>query len=76
LERGFLDKSLSGYGRDSKDNPRVKAFCRVAPSVRFNARAIFAAGVFFRASAFNVRTFSDVQARRFPFGLAIVSPSR
>jgi hypothetical protein len=33
------------------------------------------AGVFFRASAFNVRTCSDVHARRFPFRLAIISPS-
>src|SRR6516225_4148171 len=61
--------------RESKDNPRLKAFCRVAPSVLFNARAIFPAGVFFRASAFNVRTCSDVHARRFPFLLAIISPS-
>ena len=54
----------------------LKTFCRVAPSVRFNGRAIFAAGVFFRASPFNVRTCSDVQARRFPFRFAIASPSR
>jgi hypothetical protein len=61
--------------RDSKESPRLKAFCRVAPSVLFNDRAIFPAGVFFRASAFNVRTCSDVHARRFPFRLAIISPS-
>ena len=47
----------------------------VAPSVLFNARAIFPAGVFFRASVFNVRTCSDVHARRVPFVLDIVSPS-
>jgi hypothetical protein len=40
-----------------------------------NARAIFPAGVFFRASVFNVRTCSDVHARRVPFVLDIVSPS-
>ncbi len=61
--------------RESKESPRLKAFCRVAPSVLFNDRAIFPAGVFFRASAFNVRTCSDVHALRFPFRLAIISPS-
>src|SRR5215471_10976320 len=61
--------------RESKESPRLKAFCRVAPSVLFNDRAIFPAGVLFRASAFNVRTCSDVHARRFPFRLAIISPS-
>ena len=60
--------------RDSKDNPRLKAFCRVAPSVLFSDRAIFPAGVFFRASAFKVRTCSDVHARRFPFSLVIIFP--
>jgi len=55
--------------RDSKDNPRLNAFCRVAPSVLFNVRAILAAGVFLRASVFNVRTCWDVHARRFPFRL-------
>jgi hypothetical protein len=46
-----------------------------APSVLFNARAIVLAGVFLRASVFNVRTRSDVHARRFSFGLAIIFPS-
>ncbi len=41
--------------RESSDNPRLKAFCRVAPSVRFNVLAIRAAVVFFRASDFKVR---------------------
>src|SRR5262249_33674760 len=66
---------LSAVHRESNESPRLKAFCRVAPSVLFNDRAIFPAGVFFRASAFNVRTCSDVHARRFPFRLAIISPS-
>src|SRR5215469_8662807 len=61
--------------RESKESPRLKAFCRVAPSVLFNDRAIFPAGVLFRASAVNVRTCSDVHARRFSFRLAIISPS-
>ncbi len=43
----------------------LNAFCRVAPSVRFSARAIFGAGVLFRASDFNSRTWSVVQARLF-----------
>jgi class 3 adenylate cyclase/tetratricopeptide (TPR) repeat protein len=42
--------------RESSDNPRLNAFCRVAPSVRFSVLAIFAAVVFFRASVFKVRT--------------------
>jgi hypothetical protein len=45
----------------------LNAFCRVAHSVRFNVRAILAARHFFFASAFNVRTCSDVHARRFDF---------
>jgi hypothetical protein len=45
----------------------LNAFCRVAPSVRFNVRAILAARLILFASAFNVRTCSDVYARRFDF---------
>ena len=45
----------------------LNAFCRVAPSVRFKVRAMIAARRFFFASAFNVRTCSDVQTRRFDF---------
>jgi hypothetical protein len=33
--------------RESRDNPMLKAFCRVAPSVRFNALAILASRVFY-----------------------------
>jgi hypothetical protein len=47
------------------------AFCRVAPSERFSVLAIRAACLFFRASAFNVRTCSRVHARRFVAFLAI-----
>ena len=57
--------------RESRDNPRLNAFCRVAPSVRFNVLAILAALVFFRASVFKVRTWSVVQARRVDTFLAI-----
>jgi hypothetical protein len=53
--------------RESSDNAMLNAFCRVAPSVHFNVRAILAARLFFLASAFNVRTGSDVNARRFDF---------
>ena len=45
----------------------LKAFCRVAPSDRFNFLAILAAGVFFFAIVFSSRTWTDVQARLFPF---------
>jgi hypothetical protein len=51
--------------RESSDNPRVKAFCRVAPTVLFKVRAILSACVFCRANVFNVRTCSVVHARRF-----------
>ena len=43
----------------------LNAFWRVAPSVRFSDLAIFPAGVFLRASDFNSRTWSAVQARLF-----------
>jgi len=43
------------------------AICCVAPLVRFNAFAIFAVGVRLRASAFNSRISSLVQARRLVF---------
>jgi hypothetical protein len=56
----------TGY-RESSDSPRLKAFCRVAPSVRFKVRAMLAARVFLRAIVFNVRTSDDVHDRRFDF---------
>ena len=43
----------------------LNAFCRVAPSVRFNCLAILAAGVFLRAIVFSSRTSVEVHARRF-----------
>jgi hypothetical protein len=51
------------YMRESSDTPKLNAFCRVAPTLRFNAFAIFSAPVFFFAMVFKVRTFSPVQAR-------------
>jgi hypothetical protein len=57
--------------RESRDNPILNAFCRVAPSVRFNVLAILAACFFFLASDFNVRTCSGVHPRRFDTFLAI-----
>jgi hypothetical protein len=50
----------------------LNAFWRVAPSVRFRVRAIFAAGVFFRASVFNSRMCVGVQdSLFFPFFIFI-----
>ena len=46
--------------RVSSDNPRLKAFCRVAPSVLFNLRAISAARLLLRASFVKVRICSAV----------------
>ena len=61
------EKWLS-QARVSSDNPRLNAFCRVAPSVLFKRLAIFPALTFLRASAFSSLTCIDVQARLFfPF---------
>jgi hypothetical protein len=49
------------------ENTKVKAFWRVAPSVRLSVFAILPARVFFRASVFKVRTSAVVQDRRLPF---------
>jgi hypothetical protein len=58
--------------RESSDTPRLKAFWRVAPSVRFSRRAIFLAGVLLRASDFNSRTSPTVHSRRVRRFLAIM----
>lgn len=51
----------------------LKAFCRVAPSVRFGDLAIILAGILLRASVLSSRTCADVQARLFfdPFFIPI-----
>jgi len=61
------DSGLPDYERESSDNPRLNAFCRVAPSVRFRVRTMLAAPVFLRAIVFSVRTSDDVHERRFDF---------
>jgi hypothetical protein len=53
--------------RESSDNPRPNAFCRVAPSVRLSVFAMRAARVFFFASDFNVRMSALVHERRLDF---------
>jgi hypothetical protein len=53
--------------RESKESPRLNAFWRVAPSVRFKERAMLGARVFFLAAVFKVRTSAAVHARRFAF---------
>ena len=58
---------LADQERESSDSPRLNAFCRVAPSVRFKLPAMLATRVFFRAIAFSVRTSDDVHERRFDF---------
>jgi hypothetical protein len=63
----LVNNELEEYYRESNDTPRLNAFCRVAPSVRFRVRAMLAARVFFFASAFKVRTSAASQARRFDF---------
>ena len=55
------------YALESSESPIEKAFWRVAPSVRLSDFAIAAAGVFFLAIAFSVRTCSALQATRFRF---------
>jgi hypothetical protein len=59
------------HPRESSDNPRLNAFCRVAPSLRLSLLAIFLAGVLLRAADFNSRMSALVQGRRFEFLLAI-----
>lgn len=51
--------------RVSKERPRLKAFCRVAFSVRLKLRAMLAARVFLPANRFNVRMSRLVHARLF-----------
>jgi hypothetical protein len=59
IERANTARNIyNGAGactRVLSDKPRLKAFCRVAFSVRFKFRAIFAARVLLPASFFNVR---------------------
>jgi hypothetical protein len=62
-----LRAALSHRHRVSSDNPRLNAFWRVAPSVRFSCRPMRAAGVFSCASLFKVRISSDDHARSFIF---------
>ena len=61
LSQTFFCQSIAA--RVSSDNPRLKAFCRVAPSVLFKVRAIVAARALLFASFFNVRTSFAVQVR-------------
>src|SRR5262249_2158380 len=51
--------------RVSSDSPILKAFCRVAPSVLLNVRAMFAARVLLAASFFKLRTSLVVHVRLF-----------
>jgi hypothetical protein len=62
--------------RVSSDNPRLKAFCRVAFSVLFKVRAILAADVFLRARAFNLRICPALHARLFVRLLTIWRPQK
>jgi hypothetical protein len=74
LEAGLLSTRsyVCDYPRESNDNPRLKAFCRVAPSVLLSDRAIFLTGVF-PAEDFSSRTSVLVHSRRCDFLAAIVS---
>jgi hypothetical protein len=62
---------MIAQARESSDKPMLKAFCRVARSVRFNFLAIRDAAFFCRAIAFKVRTCSAVHVRRLVAFLAI-----
>ena len=67
MQRGrtFLLGPQSRPARVSNERPRLKAFCRVAFSVRLKLRAMLAARVFLPASRFNVRMSRLVHARLF-----------
>jgi hypothetical protein len=65
-------RAVRRQARESSDKPMLKAFCRVAPSERFNFLAILPAGVFLRAIVFISRTSTAVQERLFfPFFITI-----
>jgi hypothetical protein len=55
----------SRTARVSNERPRLKAFCRVAFSVRLRLRAMLAARVFLPANRFNMRMSRLVHARLF-----------
>src|SRR5258708_27994049 len=61
-------------GRELSDTFNVRAFWRVAPSVRLSLRAILAAGVFCRASDLSSRTSCAVHSRLFGFFTTLSSP--
>jgi hypothetical protein len=61
------NRTRSKDQRESRDTPNWNAFCLVAPSVLFIARAILGAGVFCRAWVLSSRTSDLVQARRLIF---------
>jgi hypothetical protein len=63
IDAAYPATFLRAY-RESNDKPILNAFCRVAPSKRFGARAMLAARVFFLQCTFNVRRWAVVQARR------------
>jgi hypothetical protein len=69
---------MPNYRRWPTGIPRAKAFCRIAPAVRFMAFEILATGVLLLECAFRSRTCSLVQATRFVrvlvlFGLVAIN---
>src|SRR5258708_10861595 len=67
VERFVHFRVLRLPGRELSDTFNVRAFWRVAPSVRFSLRAMRAAGVFCRASDLSSRTSCAVHSRLFDF---------
>ena len=70
----FAEVFFHDIGAGLSDKPRLKAFCRVAFSVLFKARAILAADFVLRARAFNLRICSAYHARLFARLLTIWRP--
>src|SRR5690348_3158887 len=66
--------ALKNQERESSESPMLKAFWRVAPSVRLSFFAICDALVFLRAIVFRSRSSPEVHARRFFFLFAITPP--
>jgi hypothetical protein len=62
-----LGQLIGSQARESRDSPRLNAFWRVAPSVRFNVLAMLEARVFFLAAVFKIRTSAVDHGRRFDF---------
>src|SRR6202035_4838695 len=73
-KRGPFDMLFLRSQRESSETPKLNAFCRVAPRLRFSVLAIFGAGVFDFAIAFSSLISWLVHSRRLDAFLAMMPP--